>query len=64
MIGQITETIFQCYSLECLQEVEDFVLENRELYNEPEMKCIYTMLEVRNKMLFEDNIVRRKIYKE
>lgn len=63
-LGDLTQVIFYCYSLESLQRIEDYVLKYVEDYSDAEMKCVYTMLEVRNKILFQENIVRRKIYKD
>lgn len=63
-LGDLTLVIFNCYSLEELQKIEDYVLEFESNYSSAEMKCVYSMLEVRNKILFEDHIVRRKIYKD
>lgn len=64
VLGQVTEVIFKSFSTEELQEVEDFVLENKDQYSRPELKCIYDMLEVRNKILYDDNIVQKKVYKD
>lgn len=64
MLGQITEVIFACYTLKCLQEAEDFMLNNIHLYSSAEITCVYTMLHVRNNILKKDNIVKKLIYKD
>ena len=65
ILGQITVVIMMhCHSLEELQEIEDFVLENMHIYDKVHLDHIYMMLETRNKMLYEDKTVRKKIYRD
>lgn len=64
MLGHVTETIFACWSLKDLREVEDFVLNNIEEFGPYAITCVYTMLHVRNQQLKNDNIVRELIYKD
>lgn len=61
-LGEITIIIFRCFSMEELRYMEDFVLTYREEYNNAEMTCLYQMLTVRNKMLIDEGIERKRNY--
>ncbi len=61
-LGEITIVVFRCFSMEELKYMEDYVLTYRDSYKSTELKCLYQMLTVRNKILVDDGLARRKNY--